>query len=76
MGNYRWAWFALACIVVAALLVTQRYQYAACDTDGCVVVDRWTGKVRFEEAEVVGDSAAEGMVVLGGSGAAPQRRNR
>jgi hypothetical protein len=51
MRSYRWAWFVLACVTAAGLLYTLRYGYAACDTDGCVVIDRWTGGVRFEETQ-------------------------
>lgn len=65
--RYRWAWFALACVVSAALLWTARFQYSVCDTDGCVVVDRWTGTVGFREAQVPGVSDPGGSVVVQGS---------
>jgi hypothetical protein len=64
MRSYRWAWFVLACAATVALLLTLRFQYAACDTDGCVVVDRWTGDVRFRETEAGPAPEAEGTVVL------------
>ena len=61
---YRWSWFILACVLSAAFLWTQRYEYSACDSDGCVVVDRWTGDLGFREAEEQEAAEAEGTVVL------------
>lgn len=64
----------LACLTVSALLWTDRYEYAACETDGCVVINRWTGRIDFrpsdyeEEEEIV----PEGHVVSRGT-ARPQR---
>jgi hypothetical protein len=78
MRSYRWAWFVLACVVAAGLLFTLRYDYAACDTDGCVVIDRWTGGVRFEETEEAFTPDDGGAVVRdtgrsrGGAAASPR----
>lgn len=48
----RWErpWLVLACAVVLAGLWTTRREYHACDTDGCVVANRWTGAIYFEPA--------------------------
>ena len=48
--RYRWAWFCLAALSAATLAWTTRYQYAACDTDGCVAIHRWTGSITFRDA--------------------------
>lgn len=48
--RYRWAWFGLAALLVATVVWTTRYQYEACDTDGCVAIHRWTGSITFREA--------------------------
>lgn len=59
----RWGWLALAVLLSAALLWTHRYQYEACDTDGCVAIHRWTGTITFREALWTGPPPAEGSVV-------------
>lgn len=48
--RYRWAWFGLAALTAASLAWTTRYQYEACDTDGCVAIHRWSGSITFREA--------------------------
>jgi hypothetical protein len=45
---YRWAWFALAVVALAGFAYGARRQYYGCDTEYCVVVNRWTGKVGIE----------------------------
>lgn len=55
-NSYRWAWFALACVVAAAWLWMQRYEYVECLTTermhGCVVVNRWTGRIGIRASTV------------------------
>lgn len=46
----QWAWYLLACIVLAAVAWTARNEYAACEADGCVVINRWTGSIEFRDA--------------------------
>lgn len=48
--RYRWAWFGLAALSAASLAWTTRYQYEACDTDGCVAIHRWSGSITFRDA--------------------------
>ncbi len=44
MNRYRWAWFALACLVAAGWAWTNRYEYRECNRGGCIAVNRWTGE--------------------------------
>lgn len=44
MNRYRWAWLALACLVVAGWAWMNRYEYRECNRGGCIAVNRWTGE--------------------------------
>jgi len=54
---YRWAWFALACVVVALWCVLNRWHLHRCTEftfaeegfarDACYVLDRWSGRIEF-----------------------------
>ena len=46
-ARYRWSWFLFAVLLTGILLWTHRREYRACDTDGCVAIDRWSGRVEF-----------------------------
>jgi hypothetical protein len=48
-AKQHWAWFLLVLLCLVVLGWTRRYEYAACDTDGCVAIDRWTGSITFRE---------------------------
>jgi hypothetical protein len=50
-AKHRWAWFLLAVLCAVGVAWTRRHEYAACDTDGCVVINRWTGSIAFREIE-------------------------
>jgi hypothetical protein len=63
-ARYRWAWFVLVVLIAGAFFWTNRRQYTACDTDGCVVIDRWTGSVTFQPAEDLDPDVAGTEVVL------------
>jgi len=41
----RFAWFALAALFVLGLFWSNRYEYPLCEYEGCVRIDRWTGRV-------------------------------
>ena len=61
-----WASFALVCLLAAALLWTERRGYAACDSDGCVVIDRWSGAIVFQgTGEETAPEAGTTVVVRG-----------
>jgi hypothetical protein len=66
----RSAWLLLATVVVLALFWTLRREYAACDLDGCVAIDRWTGRVYFEPVREVELPVAEGVLVRAVAGPA------
>jgi hypothetical protein len=59
--NDLWSWLAVAVVAVLVLYWAVRYQYAACDVDGCIAINRWTGRIHFEpvaeEAAAVGEDA-------------------
>lgn len=52
VNRYHWAWFALACLVVAAWTWTNRYEYHDCHRGVCLAVDRWTGELHRAETAV------------------------
>ncbi|HET8656379.1 MAG TPA: hypothetical protein VFL93_12735 [Longimicrobiaceae bacterium] len=74
-ARYRWAWFVLVVLIAGAFFWTNRRQYTACDTDGCVVIDRWTGGVTFQPAEDVEPDVVGTEVVLRAA-SAPARTAR
>lgn len=53
MNRYRWAWFALACLVATGWAWVSRYEYHDCHRGVCVAVNRWTGELHRAEADVV-----------------------
>jgi hypothetical protein len=59
-----WAWFVLALSVVLFQAWLHRYEYAGCDLDGCVVIDRWSGNVYFEPLEEEIAPAGPGTVMV------------
>lgn len=63
-AKQQWAWFVLVCLCVLGFAWTHRYVYSACDTDGCIAVNRWTGSVSFREARSSDPGAGEGHVAL------------
>jgi hypothetical protein len=65
-AKFRWAWFLLAVLCAAAVGWTRRHEYAACDTDGCVEINRWTGSIGFREIEWTGEVAPEREMVAAG----------
>jgi hypothetical protein len=64
----RWAWFLLAALSAAGVGWTHRYEYAACDTDGCVEINRWTGSVDFREIDWDDEPAPDRQMVAVGPG--------
>jgi hypothetical protein len=50
--SYRGAWFVLACLFAFGLLWSGRYEYALCDVDGCLRVDRWSSRVDWIGADI------------------------
>lgn len=74
LNRYRWAWFALACLVVAGWAWTSRYEYRECNRGGCIAVNRWTGEHhRTDEAGAAerrkiaeqGERSRDSLAVLG-----------
>lgn len=57
-GDHRWWMMFLVAIAVVTVLRANRYDYRDCRVAGCVVIDRWTGKVDFEVSEAVARAAA------------------
>lgn len=55
MNRYRWAWFVLACLVTAAWAWTNRYEYRECRRNGCMAINRWTGKHLITERAAAGE---------------------
>jgi hypothetical protein len=53
LSRYRWAWFALACLVAAGWAWTDRYEYHDCRRGVCVAVNRWTGEIHRAETAIV-----------------------
>lgn len=53
MNRFRWAWFALACLVAAGWAWTSRYEYHDCHRGVCVAVNRWTGELHRAETATV-----------------------
>jgi hypothetical protein len=51
MDWYRWAWFALACVAVAAGVWGTRLDVQSCQGVFCVVVNRYSGNVRVLRPE-------------------------
>lgn len=47
--SYRWAWFALACLLALVWVWTTRYEAHPCSYDNRVIclVNRWTGAVEL-----------------------------
>ena len=71
-AKYRWAWFLLAVLCAAAVGWTHRHEYAACDTDGCVEINRWTGSIDFREIEWSDDPAPDREMVAAGPSRSPR----
>jgi hypothetical protein len=65
-AKHRWAWFLLAVLCATAIAWTRRNEYAACDTDGCVEINRWTGSIAFREIEWSDDAAPDRQMVAAG----------
>jgi hypothetical protein len=63
-AKHHWAWFLLVCVCTLGFAWTHRYEYSACDTDGCIAVNRWTGSVAFREAGSWGPAAPDGHVAI------------
>lgn len=49
--SFRWSCLTLAALLALAWIWTTRYDYQACDVDGCVAVNRWTGAVHFQSVD-------------------------
>jgi hypothetical protein len=71
-AKHRWAWFLLAVLCAAGVAWTRRHEYAACDTDGCVEINRWTGSVAFREIDWSDEPVPDREMVA----AAPRRSAR
>lgn len=49
---FRAAWFLLACLFALGLLWSNRFEYALCDVDGCVRIDRWNSRVEWIGSDI------------------------
>jgi hypothetical protein len=72
-AKQQWAWFLLVLVCALTFAWTRRYDYAACDTDGCVAINRWSGSIHFREAEWSGVPEPETQVAVEAVGSARGR---
>jgi hypothetical protein len=57
----RWLGIALGVFLFAQWVVATRYSFRDCRRSGCIVVNRWTGSVRWVEATVPRAPAADAV---------------